>query len=82
MLEQYPAIPHQYIPNAFRRVVPLPNGHKLSVVESPSCYEVALINPSGKLVSHPLFGGDEVYRLWEVEEVEEVIAKLNQELAA
>jgi hypothetical protein len=82
MLEQYPAIPHQCIPNAFRRVVPLPKGHKLSVVESYGGYEVALLNPQNDLVSHPLFGNDEVCCFDEVEEVEEVIAKLNQELAA
>jgi hypothetical protein len=82
MLEQYPATPHQCIPNAFRRVVPLLNGHKLSVVERFGSYEVALINPHGNLVPHPMFGNDEVCSFDEVEEVEEVIAKLNQELAA
>lgn len=81
MLDQYPAEPHLFIPGATRRSIPLPNGHKLSVIESSNGYEIALLNPSGSLMSHPIFFGDEVLLLDKVEEVVDIIDKLAQELA-
>jgi hypothetical protein len=82
MLEQYPAKAHCMMEKTTQRLVPLPKGHKLSVLESAKWqgFEIALLNSKG-LVRHPLFQGDEVFFANTVAEIEEIILTLQKELA-
>jgi hypothetical protein len=82
MLEQYPAKPHPFIRGmTTQRLIPLPQGHQLSVNELRGEFEIAILDPDGDLLSHPLFGGNEIFRPRNAEEVERIISKLMEELA-
>jgi hypothetical protein len=82
MLEQYPAKPHPFIRGmTTQRLIPLGQGHQLSVNELRGELEIAILDPDGDPLHHLLFGGDDVFRPRNAEEVEKIILKLMEELA-
>lgn len=84
ILKSYEAVPH-YMPGSKRTKVPISNDGScyLSVILDPrqfDGYEVALLQPGG-FVKHPLTssGFDDVAKLGDVEEVDNLIETLRLE---
>ena len=82
MLEQYGAKIHNVYKTTTQYLVPLPNDHKLSILQDSRWpgFEIALINSKG-LVHLEMFANYQVFHPDTVAEIEEIILTLQRELA-